>query len=294
MILCVGAASQRVVQEAALLGVHQVVASRRQVGEFAPGYTGWTSAQLVTVVHELSDGKTSVVRDHGGPYQNGDPNDDWERAFDADVDAGFDVLHLDMCKLPEDEQAAMLTRLCKRYHGRTRIEVGGERDPQPWLNKLLETALAVCQPEASVADFGGRIWADRQCGTIISRYWVEWTAAFYSHHRVKAKAHNFDWFGDRQSYGDILYNVAPEFGNVEIDAWLHVLPYAEGQQILDFAYSGGAWKRWFGSSEGTYFERARAALRYHLNSPEVTAVLNRHPDGDAYVRGVIRDALQHG
>ena len=128
MKLCAGAASRRVTEEAAKLRVAQVVASRRQVGEFAPGYTGYTSASLVQAVKELSGGATQVVRDHGGPYQNGDRDDDWAAALDADTDAGFDVLHLDVSALPWGEQPGELARLCGRYGGRIALETGGERD----------------------------------------------------------------------------------------------------------------------------------------------------------------------
>jgi hypothetical protein len=293
MKLCAGAASRRVVEEAAKLGVTQIVASRRQAGEFTPGYTGYTSASLVQVVKELSDGVTDVVRDHGGPYQNGTRHDDWVAALDADADAGFDVLHLDVSQLPRDDQQAELVRLCERYAGGTAIEVGGERDSQPWLDELLGTALKACQPAAAVAALGGHIRADRQCGRLIALDDAMVVAQAYAGQQVAAKAHNLDWAGGRQSYELAgFYNVAPEFGNVEIDAWLHVLSHAEGQHVLGFAYKSGAWRRWFGSGEGSWLERARAALRYHLETPEVARVLGRHDD--RYVRETISDAIAHG
>lgn len=293
MILCAGAASQRVVEEAARLRVHQVVASRRQVGETVPGYTGYTSETLVEAVHRLSGGTTRVVRDHGGPYQNGDPGDNWTAALDADAGAGLDVLHLDVCYLPYDDQPAELIRLCRRYRDKAVIEVGGERDTQSRLDMLLETALTVCQPSAAVADFGGHIWADRQHGRLISQDRAEEVVAAYAVRQVAAKAHNFDWLGQRRSYGlNSLYNVAPEFGNVEIDAWLHVLFHADGQYLLKFAYGTGSWQRWFSKDEGTWLERARAALRYHLHTREVRHVLARYDD--SYVREVIRDAIRRG
>lgn len=293
MILCVGAASRRVVEEAARLRVDQVVASRRQVGETSPGYTGYTGAALVEAVRDLSAGFTHVIRDHGGPYQNGDKDDDWVRALDVDVAAGFDGLHLDVCQLPPGEQPAELTRLCKRYAGKVYIEVGGERDSQDRLNELLKVALTACQPYAAVADLGGRIWADRQYGSLVKSEWARWDTAGYRASGVKVKAHNCDWIGGRESYDlEGYYNVAPEFGNVEADAWLHVLPHEAGARVLSFAYGTGAWKRWFGDGEGTRFERGRAALRYHLNSPEVDSILSRYDD--TYVREVIRDAITAG
>lgn len=294
MKLCVGAASRRVVEEAADLGVAQIVASRRQVGEFAAGYTGYTSATLVQVVKDRG-GVTQVVRDHGGPFQNGDRDDNWVAAFDADVDAGFDVLHLDVSKLPANMQCVELTRLCERYRGKTGIEVGGERDRQAWLDVLLKTALGVCQPQAAVAAFGGHIWADRQCGQLVGLRKAKALCDEYAACRVDVKAHNLDWMGGRWAFLGALggfANVAPEFGNVEIDAWLHVLPHAQGQQVLYSGYASGGWRRWFGDGEGTWLERARAGLRYQLESPAVAAVLNRHDD--TYVREAIRDAISHG
>jgi hypothetical protein len=293
MKLCVGAASRRVVEEAAKLQVEQIVASRRQVGEFTPGYTGYTSKTLVEAVKKLSGGVTDVVRDHGGPCQNGDPDDNWLNALDADVDAGFDVLHLDVCQLPRENQTAELARLCERYGGRIAIEIGGERDSQGWLYTLLDIALKLCQPVAAVAALGGHIWADRQYGHLIGVVQAEKTARVYESYRVAVKAHNLDWLGGRQDY-DLagFYNVAPEFANVEVDAWLRVLPHDDGVQILEFAYWTGAWKRWFTGGQGTGFEQARAALRYHLETPKVAAVLA--PYDDQHVREVISDAIAHG
>lgn len=293
MRLCVGAASRRVVEEAAKLGVHQVVASRRQVGEIAPGYTGYDSATLVQAVAQLSGGATQVVRDHGGPHQNGDADDDWVIALDADTDAGFDVLHLDVSKLPPAEQAGELARLCRRYAGRAAIEVGGERDEQDWLGWLLGAAMRECRPQAAVAALGGRIHADRQYGHLAGISQAREIAAVYGDLGVMVKAHNCDWLGGRQDYDlDGLYNVAPEFGNTEIDAWLHLLPHEQGRQLLSFAYLTGAWRRWFGADQGTQAERSRAALRYHLETPEVAVVLARHDD--SYVREAIRDAITRG
>jgi hypothetical protein len=281
------------VEEAAKLRVHQIVASRRQVGEVRPGYTGYTSESLARAVRELSGGATTVVRDHGGPYQNGDSGDDWTAALDADVAAGFGGLHLDVSGLPQDKQPAELARLCQRYAGKAAIEVGGERDTQGWLYSLLEIALKECQPYAAVAALGGNIHADRQCGALISEAAAAAIDRVYACEQVVVKAHNLDWLGRRHSYRlNGLYNVAPEFGNVEIDAWLQVLPYDAGQEMLGFAYRTGAWRRWFAYGEGTFFERARAALRYHLETPPVARVLALYDDG--HVRRTIADAITCG
>jgi hypothetical protein len=293
MRLCVGATSRIVVEEAAKLKVPQIVASRRQVDEHG-GYIGMELKELVETVHDLSDGATKVIRDHGGPYQNGDHADDWVRAFDLDVEAGFDGLHLDVCKLPRPEQAVELRKLLDRYKDQgVTLEVGGERDDQAWLDILVALALDYTVPQFAVLDVGGHAWADRQQGVPRPVEWVAEMTERYNELGVMTKAHNCDWLGGRKRYEGSLdaYNVAPEFAQVEIDAWLRALPIAAVNQLLDEAYASRRWERWFGPGEGTAFERARCALRYIWidlvppggNEPEET-----------YVREVVRDALSVG
>jgi hypothetical protein len=293
LTLCVGAASRRVAEEAAKLRVAQVVASRRQVGETQPGYTGLSGKDFAATIRDLSGGATMAVRDHGGPYQNGDPDDDWTAALDADADNGFGALHLDVSLLPRDDQAGELVRLCARYADRCSVEVGGERDEQHHLDFLLDQARHACQPFAAIGQLGGCIWADRQAGGLIPAQEASAIAYRYNLVRVALKGHNLDWAGGRRAYDAPGYaNVAPEFGNVEVEAWLRLLPFEDGHRILSHAYYTRSWERWFADGEGTEYERARCALRYHLDSPEVAAVLRRYDD--SYVRQVIAAAIRAG
>jgi len=296
MILCVGAASRRVVEEAAMLQVPQIIASCRQVAP-GGGYIGLDPMQLVRAVDDLSGGKTDVVRDHGGPYQNGDPNDDWVKELNGDVDAGFNVLHLDVCKLPQEEQEAELLSLCGRYKNSVDIEVGGERDPQEWLDVLLNTAMRECIPTFAILDVGGYIMEDRQRGTPRPVSWVEDHTARYNKRGTRTKAHNMDWMGDRRRYAGVLdaYNVAPEYGAVEVDAWLLVLDPMNATKLLNAGYDSGHWSRWFGPHQGTQFDRAKCGLRYMLEDGGVKRILETAGEGgDDFVRGCIRDVLLAG
>lgn len=297
MKLCVGAASRRTVEEAAKLGVHQIVASRRQV-DIGGGYIGMDQAELVEVVRRLSNGQTEIVRDHGGPHMNGVEDDDWLMSFDADVDAGFDTLHIDVCKLPQDKQAEALVDLGARYYGRMGIEIGGERDSQQHLDHLVEAFMrADMTPSYAVMDVGGWAWADRQCGFFKSLDQVQDIVAEYHDIGIAAKAHNMDWAGKRiERYRDVLdaYNVAPEYGCIEVDAILTVLPPEYAQLMLSWSYQTGAWRRWFDDHEGTWRERAKCALRYHLEDSWTTDILDRYPECDTYAREALRDAIVVG
>ena len=299
MRLCVGAVSRIVVEEAARLQVPQIVASRRQV-DIGGGYTGYDQQALVDVVKELSDGATAVVRDHGGPYRNGDPDDDWLRSFDSDVAAGFDALHIDVCDLPQDDQIEALDSLCHRYANTVDIEVGGERDSQEWLDELLEVALRQCTPTYAITCVGGHAHADRQAGYRKSVTQVLDVTRQYHELGVQSKAHNMDWMGRRFDYADALdaYNVAPEFAQVEMDAWFRLMDADDVDMVLKYAYTLGAseWRRWFDEGEGTYYERARCGARYLMTMPVVTEIFDKYTgtDIESRVRNEVRDAIALG
>ena len=287
MKLCIGASSRLVVEEGVKAGVHQIVASRRQV-DIGGGYTGMDQTELVALV----GGRAEVVRDHGGPDQSG-LGDDGIASFDADVDAGFDGLHIDVVKVPRDGQVAALETLIRRYRStHVDIEVGAEHDTQEQLDVILTAALRLTAPTYAVIDVGGHIHADRNKGLF---HPVEYVAANAERYRalvVKTKAHNMDWHGDRLRYADVLdaYNVAPEFGNVEIEAWLRTLAPQLQKELLSIGYANPT--RWFGVGEGTKYERSRAGLRYMMDTYEVKNILSA--GDEAYVRLEVRDAILRG
>lgn len=292
-LLCVGAVSRRVVEEAARLHVHQIVASRRQV-DVGGGYIGWDQDQLVTVVRRESSGQTDVIRDHGGPLQGG-KDDDGFKSLDRDVDAGFDGLHLDVCEVPRGEQVETLGHLLERYGSKIPVEVGGEHESPHWNNQLLEVALDLhhVTPSYYVVGGGTFVWADRQLGSFNLR---SGATAFASLRGVKTKMHNMDWIGKRKDRlsGIDAYNLAPELGQVEVRALLAVLHGDDAQALLRYAYDTGSWTRWFKDDEGTWLERAECAVRYHLEDPELQGILSLYDYQEKFVRGCISAAILCG
>lgn len=296
MKMCIGAVSPRVIEEAARLNVHQIIASRRQV-DIGRGYTGLDQHELVARVKQLSNGKTQVVRDHGGPRQGGTVDDGID-SFDEDCAAGFDGLHIDVCMLPRTEQLLALEHLLSRYAHRADIQIGGERDDQAWLSVLLHEALQHCRPTFAVIDLGGHVHADRQIGmSFLSTDDVMRISQSYHHYGVNTVAHNMDWVGHRRQYKGVLdaINIAPEFGALEVDAVLSVMSDTNVHRALDYAYASGVWTRWFNATEGTVLERAKCAIRYLMHTDDYMNSLTKLSEfNDAYVRGVIRDAIISG
>jgi len=285
-----------------MLEVAQIVASRRQV-DGDRGYIDWTQRELVDIVRELSGGKTLVVRDHGGPDQ-GWGGDDGTASFDADVVAGFNGLHLDVCKLTGQgrdytTRTAVVRDLAERYiNAGVFLEVGGEHTP--W-DENRELAAAACGSGANVrcvvADIGTHVWADSQIGAVRSHAVLQRQYLEAMNLGLLLKAHNMDYINRYHQYGlegiVSMYNLAPELAAVEIDALLMVLTGSQASDVLNIAYDKGEWRRWFETGEGTWFQRARCGARYILETPEVRR-LKITPGDEDFIRRRIADAIKHG
>jgi len=296
MKMCVGAVSRLVVEEAAQLGM-TIVASRRQV-DIGGGYIGLDQKGFTDLVHAWPN--ALAVRDHGGPRQGG-KSDDGIESLDADVEAGFDRLHIDVCQVGND--ADTLHKLVRRYASNSTclLEIGDEHATSPDVNhKLIDTALDAAGSETiafGVITTGSFVWADSQIGVPVPLDELYASSTIYRGDGVKTKAHNMDWLGSRKrpEYQDCIdeYNLAPEIGAVEIDALLFALPGPTVSTILHYAYTSEAWTRWFDEHEGTWLQRAKCALRYLRNNDFVKQQIDGpYTEGvDLFVRKQVRDAL---
>ena len=113
-LLGVGPMSVNCVDAAVELANHydaplMLIASRRQIDseEFGGGYVNnWTTSQFANYVFDKDiKGKITLARDHGGPWQSNKEKDEGltlrramesaKRSFKADLDAGFQMLHID-------------------------------------------------------------------------------------------------------------------------------------------------------------------------------------------------------
>lgn len=300
MKLAVGATSRRLVEVAASLGVHQIVASHAQV-RTRGGYTGMDQTELVALVRGANaaarqPNRTEVVRDHGHIAAQ----------LDADLDAGFDGLHLDVEPFADADRDDVLLKLGRRYAGGSAyVELGGEHvehDRNVELLRLWYDA-GLGPVRNFVLNVGTRTWADRQCGQLGAppayaeqeRLDVARLGLGYGHVPAELKLHNCDWIAyaelTRYAGAVAVFNVAPELGRLETDAILALKSPVEREQLLDFAYRSGAWRRWYNAGEGTTDDRARCALRY-LQVDDATiarALFELSDDDESYVRGVLRE-----
>lgn len=246
-----------------------LIASRRQVEcqELGGGYVNnWDTFAFARYVRERDPaGRVLLARDHGGPWQHPKESERYADISDAmesaklsylrDLEAGFDILHIDPVVFPGQDAPSIEWVLDKVFElyaycmdvaaslGREiLVELGTEEqqesplsDPRA-LEKLLDGVLAFCTnhgyepPAFMVVQTGTKVMGRRNIGNFPSA--PEEIAEYVRRHRlgemvricearnVMLKEHNTDYLADSSlsfhpEIGIHAANVAPEFGVAE-------------------------------------------------------------------------------
>jgi tagatose-1,6-bisphosphate aldolase non-catalytic subunit AgaZ/GatZ len=254
-----------------------LIASRRQIdaASFGGGYVNnWTTPQFAEYVRRRDRGGfVLLARDHGGPWQHdSELSRDLDRkaamslamdSFEADIDAGFDILHIDPNRNPVGSRPADLDEFtertkellysCKhaaRRRGReVSIEIGTDEGDiglaEPWqIESMVEEVVAFCRDESFhrpaflVVQTGTKVmemrnvgWLDdqiRTCGEVPADAALHSLMTVCRRHGFLVKEHNADYLSDvtlrwHPRSGMHSANVAPEFGVAETHALLGLL-----------------------------------------------------------------------
>ena len=219
-----------------------LIASRRQIEcrDYGPGYVeNYTTDEFARYVKNIDvKGKVLLCRDHGGPYQGYEeqdihPDDALQRSlhsFKMDVEAGFDLIHVDCCFHRGDVREAtveILREVNTFANNRNRqvlFEVGTEEnvgvssDPDKF-NEELEFITNIVQPTFVVGQSGSLIKEVFQVGHFDYPS-VQQLTTIAHEHNVLFKEHNADYLDAmalsmRSAAGVDAINVAPEFGTLE-------------------------------------------------------------------------------
>jgi hypothetical protein len=260
-----------------------LIASRRQVdaGELGGGYVAGLTPEALTARVRAGDGRDRVVvcRDHGGPWQGAggyaatpaQAMDEAMVSFTADLDAGFDLLHIDTSPSPPDDPGgpgAARPRLLELYdacwraaqeRGRTvAFEVGDEEQAsvsdgleQP---AALLTALAQQRADTGapaplfvVVQTGTKVMERRNVGSLSAPYRIDGqmpapihlpqVMALVHEHGTHLRQHNTDYLPDEilrwhPLLGIHAANIAPEYG---VEETLGYLALMEGRGARDLS-----------------------------------------------------------
>lgn len=257
-----------------------LIASRNQVDsdEFGHGYVrDWDQDRFVNDVKAVEDeigfeGLCYLCRDHGGPWQRDEERsaklpvqeamDKCIRSYKHDIEAGFDLLHIDPTKDPEysmgtvpfeiviDRTVEIIDELEKFRKEKGLPEIGYEAGTEEtnggltsvdafsnFIDTLVERLAekGIKAPEFVVGQTGTLTRLTENVGNF-NRDNAALLSQNAAKHGVGVKEHNGDYLSDKilleHPVLDITaMNVAPEFGTVETRAYLE-LALTEQRSVL--------------------------------------------------------------
>ncbi len=252
-----------------------LIASRRQIDSesFGGGYVNnWTTDRFADyVISKDKRGKVLLARDHGGPWQNEIEKtqrlglrkamESAKASFQADIDAGFQVLHIDPSIdihgfINTDEVLERIFELyefCWSYSQRCGKEVvfeigteeqSGSTNTQEELDYTLSHINRFCdnnslpRPTFVVIQTGTRVMEMRNVGSfdtplrvteeLPAEIQVPKMVQICNQHGIFMKEHNADYLSDEAlqwhpRLGIHSANIAPEFGVAESKALIAIL-----------------------------------------------------------------------
>lgn len=297
-----------------------LVASRNQIecAELGGGYVeGFSSESFVRYIREKKHHDNVIIcRDHSGPgLRNGEillpPEEAMQKAMLSvakDVEAGFDLIHIDVCMHKGNvyEAAEKLLRLAldkAAEEGRTLLfetgtedNVGVETNSEKFRHDL-EFITSIVKPEFVVGQTASLVKEIYQVGHFAMesvRELVEIAHDF----GVRFKEHNADYISQqemqlRNHTGVDAVNVGPELGVAQTRtvislAQTHGL-HDEVKAFRKRAVASGKWQKWLYGNPSD-FNKALIAGHYVYNAPEYRKLvdkLSKHTD----VSAAIRDAI---
>lgn len=252
-----------------------LIASRRQIDseEFGGGYVNnWSTDKFADyVIDRDKKGKIFLARDHGGPWQNPieieknlslrQAMDSAKASYAADIDAGFQILHIDPSVDIHGEPIVdeVLDRIFELYEfcwnyaqksgKKILFEIGteeqnGSTNSQEELDYTLDSMRRFCTknkmdfPMFIVMQTGTRVMETRNVGSydlnirvaneIPAEIQIPKMVDLCEKHRIFMKVHNTDYLSDEglkwyPRLGLHAANVAPEYGVAETKALISVL-----------------------------------------------------------------------
>ena len=253
-----------------------LIASRNQVDsdEFGHGYVcGWNQDRFVADIEAVKKeigfhGLCYLCRDHGGPWQRDEERkaklpvaeamERCIRSYKHDIDAGFDLLHIDPTKDPEyamgtvpfdlviDRTTEIIAELEGYRYAKGLPEIGYEAGTEEtnggitsadaygeFIDKLVKKfkAMGLEAPEFVVGQTGTLTRLMENVGNFSRENALKLSASALKH-SVGVKEHNGDYLSDKillehPYLGVTAMNVAPEFGVVETRAYLELAKVEE-------------------------------------------------------------------
>jgi len=262
-----------------------LIASKNQIDHSSGYVNNWTTATFSDHLSDLKrrypEADVIICRDHCGPGFNGiDDMQDTYQTIDADLKAGFDLIHIDLCHMIGDHSQKLLEsqRLidyikCARPETLIEIgtdEIGSVDDDIDRVRDDVDFFCSFCDPEFYVVRTGSLVKETQQVGSF-ERAHVERLQVLLSERGTKLKEHNADYLSPpdinlRRGAVDAI-NIAPEIGVVQTryvlnQSKLHGISVDE---FIDVSYASMKWVKWIIDSNCLPSREQCAIIAGHYN-----------------------------
>ena len=296
------------------------IPSKNQV-DYAGGYVnGWTTRDFAGFVGRMRaqypESRVLVCRDHCGPGFNGQVDiADTYRTIDADIENGFDLIHIDFCHHPGNREQRMdaarkAIQHCLAQKPELLLEIG--TDENEGMNFSISTMAELeeeiaffkewCSPRFYVVQTGSLVMEMRQVGTFNSGFLGEVAGCLHDN-GLLLKEHNADYLGKddilkRRGLVDAM-NIAPQLGVIQTSLVLaKCLVYGvDSSAFVEDTYNSGKWRKWLidGRQPDPFF-CANVAGHYMFTSDSYRRIierLERHEDIHETIIGEFMRLIEH-
>lgn len=293
-----------------------LIASKAQI-DWDGGYVNnWTTNQYVEHINQLSKGyaKADVLlcRDHCGPgFKNTQNVLDHYITVDTDLEAGFDLIHVDFCHWNGGEHQAKLEQTCRliqhiqdndtdmMFEIGTDENVGTTEIDLERIETDIDFFLSYFNPEFYVVETGSLIKEVNQVGTFKPDR-VKETCELLHSRGLKLKEHNADYLSKddlklRQGAVDAV-NIAPMLGVLQTNFVLHqaMRHGFDTTPFLNKAYESERWKKWlYKNDANNKYLCALTAGHYVFSSDEYLSLVDRLDQVELDIRGDIINEHYH-
>lgn len=251
-----------------------LIASKNQI-DWDKGYVNnWDTKNYRNFLNEMKKKYTKstvyICRDHCGPGFKNDDLKDVYRTINTDIEAGFDLIHIDFCHFKGEKKEQLLAAKkaidhIKKISVQILLEVGTDENRGDFLSDLssIEEEMKFFTSEYPIHFFvcqTGSLTMELNQRGRFNESFIQKLRPVASKYSLKLKEHNADYLSAeeiclRRKLIDSV-NVAPQFGVIQTFLTLNkcFLYGISADEFLEKSYNSKRWKKWLynNSSQNKY------------------------------------------
>lgn len=248
-----------------------LVASKNQI-DWNGGYVNkWTTKQYINFINAMKqqyDGaKVYLCRDHCGPGFKAEGLEDVYKTIDDDIENGFDLIHIDFCKLGTGysdilEGSKRAIQYIQKSKAEVLIEVGTDENTGDFLKDVskieneMKFFTTLAEIQYFVCQTGSLIKEINQVGSFDAEF-IKQVREKADKYNLCLKEHNADYLDGEQirmRKGLIdAFNVAPQYGVIQTQLTLQkALVYGiDINEFLEESYKSRRWEKWLDANSSS-------------------------------------------